>query len=65
MVKDERNGGVPHAFQHDIRDTFLVNTVVPLGEIRVAVTAVWWTLHLDVVHTPPTLESAHTITSIS
>ena len=60
-MEDKGNGRVPDTLEYHITQPLLVSAVVPLGQVSVAVAALWWTFHLDVVHTATTLEPAQRI----
>ena len=61
VMKDEGDGRVPHTLEDHIVQPLLVSAVVPLGQISIAVTALWRAFHLNVVHTATALEPAHRI----
>ena len=56
-MEGEGDGRLPGALETGVHQTFLVCGVVPLGQVRVTVTASRGRLHLDFVDAAPTFKS--------
>ncbi|RUS83191.1 hypothetical protein EGW08_009048, partial [Elysia chlorotica] len=56
---------VPCPLQQNISQAFFVDCMVPLREIRVAVTILWWCFHLNVVHTSSALKPFLLVMSVT
>jgi hypothetical protein len=58
MVEDEGNGRVPYCFEQQVGKSLFISAMVPLRHVRIAITSVWGSLHLDIVDAATTLEPA-------
>lgn len=63
-MKRERDSSVPGGFQRRIGQSFSVGAMIPLRQVRVAGSVLWWGFNLDLVDTTPTLESIDNIVQV-
>ena len=61
LMECECHSGVPCRLENGVRNGFAIRTVIPLGQIRIACSVLWWWFDLDAIDAAATFESKEKI----